>query len=129
MRARRFTFVIADRHSGAVRRFTISLRPTLAVVAGVFALPVLIGFGARWSASARIADLENTNAALNLENSSYRAATGELAEQISTLQTAVDQIGERAAVDPNASRAMEKLPVNIKSRAMGGITGLSSASR
>ena len=124
--------VIADRQSGAVRRFTVSLRPALAVIAGIFALPVLIGLGARWSASARIVDLENTNAALNLENASYRAATGELSEQISTLQTAVDQLGERAAVDPNASRAMEKLPATVKSRAMGGMPGmadLSSASR
>src|SRR5215207_2028965 len=117
---RRYTFIIAVRQSGAVRRFTISLRPTVALVAAVFALPVLIGLGARWSASARIADLENTNAALNVENTSYRAATGELADQISTLQTAVDQLGERATVDPNASRAMEKLPAIVKSRAMGG---------
>jgi hypothetical protein len=86
----------------------------------VFALPVLIGLGARWSAHARIADLETTNAALQVENASYRAATGELADQISTLQAAVDQLGVRAAVDPNASRAMEKLPASIKSRAMGG---------
>lgn len=126
---RRYTFVIADRQTGTVRRFTVSLRPAIAVIAGLFALPVLIGLGARWSASARITDLENTNAALHVENTSYRAATGELAEQISTLQTAVDQLGERAAVDPNASRAMEKLPATIKSRAMGGMTGMSSASR
>lgn len=116
-----------------MRRVTISLRPTLAAVAGLFALPVLIGLGARWSAHARIADLETTNAALQVENASYRAATGELAEQISTLQAAVDQLGVRAAVDPNASRAMEKLPASIKSRAMGGahadVAGMSAASR
>ena len=46
MRARRYTFVIADRHTGAVRRLTISLWPTLASVACLFALPVLIGLGA-----------------------------------------------------------------------------------
>jgi murein DD-endopeptidase MepM/ murein hydrolase activator NlpD len=129
MQSRRYTFVIADRQSGAVRRLTISLRPALAVVAGIFALPVLIGLGARWSATATIADLQNSNASLRVENANYRAATGELAEQISALQTAVDQLGERAAVDPNASRAMEKLPANVKSRAMGGMTGMSSASR
>jgi murein DD-endopeptidase MepM/ murein hydrolase activator NlpD len=129
MPARRYTLVIADRQSGALRRFTISLRPTLGVMAALFALPVLMGLGARWSASARIAELENTNAALHLENTSYRAATGELSGQISTLQTAVDQLGERAAVDPNASRAMEKLPATIKSRAMGGMPGIASASR
>lgn len=128
MRSRRYTFVIADRQSGTVRRFTLSLRPTLAVVTGALALPVLMGLGARWSASARISSLEVANAELQVENASYRAATGELADQISTLQTAVDQLGERAAVDPNASRAMEKLPAAIKSRAMGG-ANMSSASR
>jgi murein DD-endopeptidase MepM/ murein hydrolase activator NlpD len=130
LRPRRYTLVLADRQSGAVRRITVSLRPTLAAIAGLFALPVLIGLGARWSATATIADLQSANAALQVENASYRAATGELADQISTLQTTVDQLGEQAAVDPNASRAMEKLPAAIKSRAMGGgPPGASSASR
>ena len=120
MRARRYTVVIADRQTGAVRRLTIALWPTLAAVAGLFALPVLVGLGARWSASATIADLRTTSMALQVENTSYREATGQLAGQISALQTAVDQLGERATVDPNASRAMDKLPAIVKSRAMGG---------
>jgi murein DD-endopeptidase MepM/ murein hydrolase activator NlpD len=125
MKARRYTFVIADRQTGAVRRLTISLWPALGAIAGVFALPVLIGMGARWSARATIFDLQTTNAALQVENASYREATGQLADQISELQTAVDQIGERAAVDPNASRAMDKLPAIVKSRAMGGTSAAS----
>ncbi|HYT69500.1 MAG TPA: M23 family metallopeptidase [Vicinamibacterales bacterium] len=129
MRSRRYTFVIADRQTGAVRRLTISLWPTLAAVMLAFALPVLIGLGARWSASATIGDLQTSNAALQVENASYRAATGELADQISALQTAVDQLGERAKVDPSASRAMDKLPPNIKSRAMGGVFGMSAPTR
>jgi murein DD-endopeptidase MepM/ murein hydrolase activator NlpD len=120
MQARRFTFVIADRQTGAMRRLTISLWPTLGAIAGLFALPVLMGLGARWSASATIADLQTTNATLQVENASYREATGQLAGQIASLQTAVDQLGDRAAVDPNASRAMDKLPAIVKSRAMGG---------
>jgi murein DD-endopeptidase MepM/ murein hydrolase activator NlpD len=123
MKARRYTFVIADRQTGVVHRLTISLWPTVAAIAGLFSLPVLIGMGARWSATATITDLQSTNAALQVENSSYRDATGQLANQISALQTAVDEIGERAAVDPNASRAMDKLPTNVKSRAMGGVSG------
>jgi len=129
MPSRRYTFVIADRQTGAVRRLTISLWPTLAAVMLAFALPVLIGLGARWSASATIGDLQTSNAALQVENASYRAATGELADQISALQTAVDQLGERAKVDPSASRAMDKLPPNIKSRAMGGVFGMSAPTR
>jgi murein DD-endopeptidase MepM/ murein hydrolase activator NlpD len=120
MQARRYTFVIADRRTGAVRRLTISLWPTLAGIAGLFALPVLMGLGARWSASATITDLRATNAALQVENTSYREATGQLAGQIAELQTAVDQLGVRATVDPTASRAMDKLPALVKSRAMGG---------
>lgn len=120
MRPHRYTLVIADRRTGAVRRLTISLWPTLAAVAGLFALPVLMGLGARWSASATIGDLRATNAALQVENTSYREATGQLAGQIAELQTAVDQLGVRAAVDPTASRAMDKLPAIVKSRAMGG---------
>ncbi len=126
MKARRYTFVIADRQTGAVRRLTLSLWPTVAAVAGVFALPVLVGMGARWSARATITDLQTTNATLQVENASYREATGQLANQISALQSAVDELGERAAVDPNASRAMDKLPLNVKSRAMGGVSGVNS---
>jgi murein DD-endopeptidase MepM/ murein hydrolase activator NlpD len=117
MQPRRYSLVIADRRTGAVRRLTISLWPTLAGIAGLFALPVLMGLGARWSASATIADLQATNAALQVENTSYREATGQLAGQIAELQTAVDQLD---VVDPNASRAMNKLPAVVKSRAMGG---------
>ena len=64
MRARRYTVVIADRSSGVVRRVTINLRADARViVAGVLALPVLIGLGAKWSARAEIDQLRATNAA------------------------------------------------------------------
>jgi murein DD-endopeptidase MepM/ murein hydrolase activator NlpD len=120
VRPRRYSVVIASRRTGAMRRLTVSLWPTLAGVLAVLSLPVLIGLGARWSASATIADLQSQNAALRVENASYHEATGQLANQISALQSAVDQLGERAAVDPAAGRAMAKLPSTVRSRAMGG---------
>jgi murein DD-endopeptidase MepM/ murein hydrolase activator NlpD len=86
----------------------------------VIALPVLIGLGARWSAQASIASLERENAALHMQNASYREATGQLASQVSALQAAVDELGDRALVDPAASLAMDRLPDGVKSRAMGG---------
>jgi murein DD-endopeptidase MepM/ murein hydrolase activator NlpD len=110
-----------------VRRFTISLLPTLGGIACVFALPVLIGMGARWSARTTINDLERSNIALQIENASFREATGQLAGQISSLQAAVDSLGVQAAVDPNAGRAMDKLPAVVKSRAMGGGLGATPA--
>lgn len=123
MPARRYSIVIADRSTGVVRRLTLRLWPTLCAVVGTLALPVLIGLGARWSAQIVIEDLSATNAALEMENESYRSATAQLSTQIAALQSAVDDIGARAAVDPAASRAMQKLPAVVKSRAMGGATG------
>jgi murein DD-endopeptidase MepM/ murein hydrolase activator NlpD len=127
LHSRRYSIVVADRTSGVVRRFTLSLWPTLATIAGVFALPVLVGLGARWSARIEIADFERTNVALQLENASYRNATGELAGQVSSLQKAIDALGVQAAVDPDARRAMDNLPPLVRSRAMGGGIGAAAA--
>jgi murein DD-endopeptidase MepM/ murein hydrolase activator NlpD len=85
-----------------------------------------MGLGAKWTASSTVAELERSNVALQIENASYREATGQLAQQISSLQAAVDSLGVQAAVDPNAGRAMEKLPAVVKSRAMGGALGTAS---
>lgn len=120
LKARRYSIVLADRTSGVVRRFTISLRPVIAAVVCAFALPVLIGLGARWSAQAAISQLRADKTVLELENASFREATGELAGQIASLQAAVDEIGVDAAVDPDADRAMRRLPERVRARAMGG---------
>ncbi|MEO8076429.1 MAG: M23 family metallopeptidase [Acidobacteriota bacterium] len=120
MASRRYSIVIADRSSGVVRRFSIALRPVLVGFGCVFVLPILIGIGARLSARSVIAVLESSNVALRLENASYRGATGELAEEITSLQAAVSAISAQAALDPAVSRAMEKLPAIVKSRAVGG---------
>ena len=120
MNAHRYTVIIADRSSGAVRRVTLSLRPFLAGVLGLFALPILIGLGAKWSAKTEIGDLRFTNAALEIENGSYRAATGELTTQIQSLEGVINELGTRAEVDPAQARAMQKLPAVVKTKAVGG---------
>jgi murein DD-endopeptidase MepM/ murein hydrolase activator NlpD len=118
--ARRYTVLIADRASGAVRRVTISLRAALAVVAGVLLLPVLIGLGARWSALTEIGQLRTLNSALEIENGNYRATTGELTTQIQSLETVIDDLGARASLDPAQARAMQRLPAVVRNRATGG---------
>lgn len=127
VRARRYTFVVADRTTGVVRRFTISLRPVLIAAGALFALPVLMGLGARWSAMGEIQALRAGNASLELENASYRAATEALTTQIQSLQAAVSELGARSALDPAAAKAIEKLPAVLKSRAVGGTTEHMSA--
>jgi murein DD-endopeptidase MepM/ murein hydrolase activator NlpD len=117
---KRYTIVLADRATGDAREFSVPLFPALAALLMVLTLPMLMGLGARWSARARIAELESANAVLQMENANFREATGELASQISSLQNAVDDIGVRAKVDPAAERAISRLPERIRSRAMGG---------
>ena len=127
MRARRYTVLIADRSSGVVRRAGISLRPAIAAVLGVLALPVLMGLGAKWSARTEIDQLRSANSQLQAENGNYRAATGELTGQIQSLEGVINDLGTRATLDPQQARAVQKLPAVVKAHAAGGVTQPSSA--
>jgi murein DD-endopeptidase MepM/ murein hydrolase activator NlpD len=120
MGTRRYTIVIADRTSGVLRNLTVSRRPVVLAVLAVLSLPVLMGLGAKWSARAEIDQLRSANAGLAVENGSYRAATGELTAQIQSLESVIDDLGARAQLDPEQSRAMQRLPAVVKSRAAGG---------
>jgi murein DD-endopeptidase MepM/ murein hydrolase activator NlpD len=103
-----------------MRHLTVNVRTTILIVAGILALPVLMGLGARWSAHQEIDQLRGANSMLMVENGSYRAATGELTTQIQSLEGVINDLGARAALDPNQARAMAKLPAIVKSRASGG---------
>lgn len=120
MLSTRYTIVIADRQSGVVRRFTIGLRPALTTVFTTLALPILIGLGARWSATAEIDRLRAGTTDLQVENASFRAATGELTTQIGSLETVIAELSERSTIDPQTRAAIEKLPALVKARALGG---------
>jgi murein DD-endopeptidase MepM/ murein hydrolase activator NlpD len=118
--SRRFTLVFVDRTSGVGRRATIHLGWTLATVAFLFTVPVLVGLGIRWATLHEIASLRSAATTLGMENASYKAATGELATQVVSLQGVIDELAVRANLDPAAARAMQKLPAVVKDRAMGG---------
>ena len=117
---RRYTIVLADRRSGVVRRFTVAFWPALTTVAGVLALPVLIGTGAALKAKSDVTQLYATASALEVENANYRVATEALSGQIQGLQSAISELGAKAALDPALQAAMDKLPAVVKNRAMGG---------
>jgi murein DD-endopeptidase MepM/ murein hydrolase activator NlpD len=118
--SRRYTVVFVDRTSGVGRRFTIRLDWTLATVAFCFAVPVLIGLGIRWGTMAELSGLRSNTASLEMENTSYKAATGELATQIVSLQSVIDELASRANLDPATAKAMQQLPAVVKAKAMGG---------
>lgn len=120
MKSRHYTVVVADRTTGVVRRFTISLTPTAAIVAALFALPILVGLGARWSAIAEINALRAQAATLEVENNSYRGATKELTDQVVSVEAFVDQLSASATLDPRTAQALAKLPASVRAGAMGG---------
>jgi murein DD-endopeptidase MepM/ murein hydrolase activator NlpD len=123
MLSKRYTVLIADRTTGVTRRLTISVRGALVTAlagACLWTVPVLVGLGARWSASVEIGALQAANHALQLENDSFRAVTGELTTQIASLQSMVAEIGERGATDAAQQKAMANLPALVRNRAMGG---------
>lgn len=122
MLSKRYTVVLADRTTGVVRRFTVRLRPIVIGFVSVVTLPMLIGTGAALKARYDVDHLYASNATLELENANYRAATEQLAGQIMALQTAMSDLGTRAALDPSLQNSMDRLPAIVKSRAMGGPT-------
>src|SRR5262245_5961764 len=119
MRSPRYTILIANRNTGAVRRFTFVRRPLILSVVALLAVPTLVGIGGHLATKAELALLRTTNESLRLENDNYRAATGELAAQISSLQEAIGDLSQQAELDPATRQAMDRLPPLVKSRAMG----------
>jgi len=123
----RYTVSITNRRTGSVRRFGVSRRALALVGAsavGLFALAGLLVGGAN---QAQVAALDAENETLRLENDSYRAATGELASQISQLQSAITEVSTLAELDPATRRAIDRLPAIVRARAMGGDVAVPAA--
>jgi murein DD-endopeptidase MepM/ murein hydrolase activator NlpD len=122
MSSRRFTISFTDRGTGATRYLSFGARPALAVACAALTLPVLVGAGAAWKAYRDVAWLYNSHQALEMENASYRSATESLTGQIESLQSAIVDLGARAALDKDLQRSMDRLPAVVKASAMGGGT-------
>jgi murein DD-endopeptidase MepM/ murein hydrolase activator NlpD len=120
MRPSRYTVLIANRNTGSVRRFTLARIPVIVTVAVLFSIPTLVGLGARWAGRGEVEALRQTNENLRLENENYRGMTTELTDQVSSLQSAIDELSKQAELDPATRNAVNKLPSSIRSRAMGG---------
>jgi murein DD-endopeptidase MepM/ murein hydrolase activator NlpD len=118
--SKRFTLIFGDRPADDAGGLTLPLWRTLGVGVCAFTLPLLMGLGARWAAHSELQQLRDANTSLELENDSYRQATLQLSSQIAALHSVVDDIGQRGEVDPDASRAIAKLPATVRTRAMGG---------
>jgi murein DD-endopeptidase MepM/ murein hydrolase activator NlpD len=122
----RYTILVANRSTGSVHRATVPVRPIAIAVCLVLAAPILIGMGAAWKSHSNGADLRARQATLALENENYRQTTDALASQIGELQLAIADLGDRSDLDPNLSKAMDRLPTIVKASAMGGAAPIAS---
>jgi murein DD-endopeptidase MepM/ murein hydrolase activator NlpD len=121
MRSTRYSVIIANRRTGVVRRFTLSLRSLAVVALVVCTIPMLMALGAARKAAWQRAALEAELVALRDENGTMRAATGALTSQISSLQTVVEDLSQ---LSPSADErtAMARLPRAVQQQALGGLS-------
>ena len=101
---RRYRIVLADRHTGVYRRFSIDLKPVICAALALFALPVLVGLGLRWSARAEIAQLQTSSGGsggrepqLPCGNRGVRGAVGVPAGRSHAARRGLDTGPKRAA--------------------------------
>ena len=110
MLPRRYSFIVADRSSGVVHRFTVAVRPALVLFAAILALPIGWTVHSRWSTATQIEHLQLRNATLGVENTRYRSSTTELSGRIAALQLAIGELRYSSIVDPRIRRAIGRLP-------------------
>jgi len=123
----RYTILIANRKTGAVRRLTLVRRTALGLAGVALVLPFLIGLGASNPDPIELESLRQANQNLRQENESYLAATGQLTDQISSLQSALTDLDTKAQLDPVTRQALDRLPAVIRSRAAGGAPSAATA--
>lgn len=111
---RRYAFIVADRATGAVRRFSVSAGLVVIVATVAVGLPLGWVLHAGWNAQVEILRLRLTNARLEIENSDYRATATELTGDIGSLQAVIDNLAARTPRDALRVRATaERLPARI----------------
>ena len=122
MLVKRYSFIVADRSTGVVHRFALSVRPRL-VAALLVVMPLAwLGHAAwldgtrfdaekwlsspRWTMNDR---LRSFNALLQSEVQRYSSTTADLSRRIAALQLVVETLRAQSIVDPGIRQAMVRL--------------------
>lgn len=119
MISKRYGILIADRTTGTVHRFSLRVRPAVAVFAAILSLPIGWSVHSRWTAHSQIDELRLQNARLEIENSSYRATAAELTSSIQALRTGVTDIASRLEVSAVRSASIDHLPETVRTATLG----------
>ena len=118
---KRYTLLVIDRSTGAIRHSTISLRSIACSLTLALSCPILVGLGATLGARAEIESLQVVHTKLDEENASYRAATSVLTEQIRSLQGIIDEPWFSVGVK-GAPASPQRIAALNRARAAGGTT-------
>jgi murein DD-endopeptidase MepM/ murein hydrolase activator NlpD len=110
MLSKHYSFIVANRTTGVVRRFTLAMFPSMALVVTLLVLSIGWAVHFRATTYATLADLQLRNTALAIENTQYHSATAELSSRIAAVQLAIGELRHNSIVDPRVRRAMERLP-------------------
>ena len=118
MGSSRYAFVVANCATGALRRFTVPVRPTVVVLAMLVVLPCGWVLHDRWDARDAIDSLRLQNARLEVENSAYRAAGAQLTRNVASLQAAIDDLSSRTGLNAAVDGTIERLPTAVAATAL-----------
>jgi hypothetical protein len=120
--SRRYTIAIADSSTGIERRVTVSVAAALATLTVILTLPVLIGIGVAWRATAEAQRVHARYRTLDIERANYRAATEALAKHIDSREAS------NSALDPDSSASTGTVPeLDSSSPARSGLASSGTA--
>ena len=111
---RRYALIVADRATGAIHRFTVSVGFAIIIMTAAVGAPLGWVLHAGWDFQAEILRLRLNNARLEIENSDYRATATGLIGNIASLQALIDNLAARTPLDAVRLRhTVERLPATL----------------
>ncbi len=111
---RRYAFIVADRATGTLHRFTVSVGLAVLIVTIAVGVPLGWILHAGRGTHAEMLRLRLNNARLEIENSGYRAVASDLIGNIASLQAIIDDLAARTPLDAARLRAsVERLPATL----------------
>ena len=113
----RYSLIIADRTNGRTRRLTVHVRRTVGLLSLCAFVPVAWLFSNHLDSQTEIEKLVVKNVQLELENANYRIVVGDLVNEISSLDAAVEGLSFRTRHAEFSDSRVEGMPrvLNISS--------------
>jgi murein DD-endopeptidase MepM/ murein hydrolase activator NlpD len=123
----RYTIVVSDRALSDLRGFLRTARGRVLALALAVAVPAFGILLLRASDATELAAARAENERLRAQTAAFAATADRLAVQVSELEGVLGELGRLADLDPEAERAMLRLPAEVRRQAFGGSAVLPTA--